>query len=70
MKEKTKKWLQPVLFTLVGALAGLGYYYIIGCGTGTCPITANPVITMIYTGVVGLLLSGIFRKEGCSQCNM
>jgi len=25
---------------------------------------------MIYTGVVGLLLSGIFRKEGCSQCNM
>lgn len=69
MKEKTRKWLRPVLFTLAGALAGLGYYYIAGCSTGTCPITANPVITMLYMGVIGLLLSGIFQKEAKCKCN-
>ena len=26
MKEKTKKWLKPVLFTAGGALVGLAYY--------------------------------------------
>ena len=31
MKEKTKKWLKPVLFTAGGALVGLAYYYFVGC---------------------------------------
>ena len=30
MKENMKKWLRPALFTLVGALVGLGYYYFVG----------------------------------------
>ena len=28
---KIKKWIRPTLFTLGGALAGLAYYYFIGC---------------------------------------
>ena len=64
MKSKLKKWLRPFLFTVGGALVGLGYYYVVGCSTGSCPITSNPIITMIYMGVVGLLLSGLFRKRG------
>ena len=57
MKSKLKKLLRPFLFTVGGALAGLGYYYVVGCSTGSCPITSNPIITMIYMGVVGLLLN-------------
>ena len=64
MKLKLKKWLRPFLFTIGGVLAGLGYYYAVGCSTGSCPITSNPIITMIYMGVVGLLLSGLFGKGG------
>ena len=70
MKLKLKKWLPPFLFTVGGALVGLGYYYAVGCSTGSCPITSNPIITMIYMGVVGLLLSEIFGKRGDGKCNM
>ena len=70
MKSKLKKWLRPFLFTVGGALVGLGYYYAVGCSTGSCPITSNPIITMIYMGVVGLLLSEIFGKECDGKCNM
>ena len=59
MKSKLKKLLRPFLFTVGGALAGLGYYYVVGCSTGSCAITSNPIITMIYMGVIGLLLSGL-----------
>ena len=38
MKERLKRWLRPALFTLGGALAGLGYYYLVGCSTGACAI--------------------------------
>ena len=42
MKERLKRWLRPALFTLGGALAGLGYYYLVGCSTGSCAIASNP----------------------------
>ena len=70
MKSKLKKLLRPFLFTVGGALAGLGYYYVVGCSTGSCAITSNPIITMIYMGVIGLLLSGLFGKGCDGKCNM
>ena len=45
MENKKKTWLRPVLGLALGAAAGLGYYYLIGCAGGTCPITAHPVTT-------------------------
>ena len=70
VKMKIKNWIRPLLFTIGGALVGLGYYYAVGCSTGSCPITSNPIITMIYMGVMGLLLSGLFGKGCDSKCNM
>ena len=69
-KMKIKKWLRPFLFTVGGALVGLGYYYAVGCSTGSCAITSNPIVTMIYMGVIGLLLSGLFGKGCDGKCNM
>ena len=50
---KIRKWIRPALFTLGGALAGLAYYYFIGCASGSCPITSSPFGSMLYMGVIG-----------------
>lgn len=39
----------------IGAFAGYLYYYFIGCASGTCAITSNPVNSTIY----GLILGGL-----------
>ena len=67
MKIKLK--LLPILFTLGGALAGLAYYYFVGCRTGSCAITSNPVKSALYMALIGWLLSQIF-EGGSKECNM
>jgi len=70
MKNKLKKWLRPLLFTLSGALAGYAYYYFIGCPTGSCAITSNPISSVLYMALIGWLISGLF-EGGCGRgCNM
>ena len=69
MKEKLKKWMRPLLFTLGGVIVGFLYYRFVGCSTGSCAITSDPVNSMIYMGLMGWLLSGVFGKGG-SSCNM
>ena len=66
---KIRKWIRPALFTLGGALAGLAYYYFIGCSSGSCPITSNPLGSMLYMGLIGWLISGIFNRD-CGSCKM
>ena len=70
MKAKLIRKLYTLLFVLGGALAGLAWYYLVGCVTGSCPITANPIMTMLYTALIGWLLSQVFRKESDCGCNM
>lgn len=70
MKKHVRKWLRPILFILGGALVGLAYYSLAGCSTGACIITSNPIVTMIYMGIVGWLLSGIFGTGCKDKCNM
>nr|WP_325247042.1 hypothetical protein [uncultured Oscillibacter sp.] len=65
MKERMKKWLRPALFILGGGLVGLGYYYLVGCSTGTCVITSSPLTSMAYMALVGWLLSGVFGSSCC-----
>ena len=75
MKKKLKKILRPLLFTAGGALAGLIYYYAVGCSSGSCvitssPITSNPLSSMLYLGLAGLLLSGAFCPCCKDSCDM
>ena len=44
-----------VLGLVIGGLLGLGYQKLVGCTTGTCPLTATPWRTMLYGGVMGLI---------------
>jgi len=70
MKENVKNWLTPLLFTLGGALVGLAYYYFVGCATGSCAITSNPINSMVYMGLIGWLLSGVFSGGCAGGCSL
>jgi hypothetical protein len=49
--------MRLIIGILVGGLLGFGYYKLVGCSSGTCPITSNPWISTLYGAVMGLLIS-------------
>ena len=53
--------LKIAIGAVLGAAAGyIIMYKLIGCSTGTCPLTRDPYISTIYGSVLGMLLaSGI-----------
>jgi hypothetical protein len=40
---------------LLGGGLGFGYQKLIGCTTGTCPLTATPLRAILYGAAIGLL---------------
>lgn len=49
--------LKIIMGVLIGGLLGFLYYKIVGCSTGTCPITSKPLNSTLYGAVMGLLLT-------------
>ena len=49
--------MHSVITVAVGGLWGFGYYRLVGCSTGTCPITSNPWISTFYGATMGFLIS-------------
>lgn len=56
------KHLKSIIGIIVGAATGFGYWYLIGCNTGTCAITSSPVNSTIYGGLMGVLLVNSFSS--------
>jgi hypothetical protein len=54
--EKVKKYIKLSLPVILGVIGGYAYYYYVGCNRG-CAITSNPYTSMIWGGVIGLLLT-------------
>jgi hypothetical protein len=46
----------------LGAITGFLYWKYIGCLTGTCAITANPINSTVYFAITGALVLGLFKK--------
>lgn len=42
---------------VIGGGLGFLYYKFVGCASGACPITSNPLHSTIYGAVMGLLLT-------------
>jgi Family of unknown function (DUF6132) len=53
--------LKIVIGAVIGADAGFGWYKLVGCSTGTCPLTRHPVISTLYGMVVGGLMAASFH---------
>ena len=47
----------------IGALAGYGYYFYVGCASGTCAITSKPLNSTLYGALMGGLIFNMFVKE-------
>lgn len=53
--------LRLIIGAVVGGGLGFAYYKFVGCSSGACPLTSNPVISTIYGSVVGALLASSFH---------
>jgi len=47
---------------IIGGLLGFAYYRLVGCASGTCPITSNPYISTLYGAMLGLLIASGNKK--------
>lgn len=50
-------------FTLAGVTGGYAYYALVGCRTGGCAITGNPVLSVIWGGLMGYLFADFFVMQ-------
>jgi hypothetical protein len=53
--------LRFLIGAVVGAVLGFGWHKLVGCSTGACPLTSNPVISTLYGMTVGALIAGSFH---------
>lgn len=61
-KTLVQRNIGMILFVTVGLIAGFLYYKYVGCVSGTCPITANPIISTLYGGIFGGLFHSIITE--------
>jgi hypothetical protein len=54
---KSRKFLKPFIGILLGGLAGYLYFRLVGCSTGSCPITSHSYNTILFGGLLGYLIT-------------
>ena len=62
-----KQFLVPFAGTVIGIAGGFMYYHFIGCQNGTCAITSNPWLSMLWGGAVGYLLADMITGKRKSK---
>jgi len=60
---KSGNFWKPLLGISLGGLAGFLYYYFVGCSSGSCAITSNPYMSIVFGGMFGFLMV----KSPCSR---
>lgn len=50
-----------IIGVLVGGGLGFAWYKLVGCSTGTCPLTSHPIISTLYGAVIGGILASSFH---------
>lgn len=62
-KKKVKFNFLPVIGAVAGALGGYLYYIEVGCTSGSCAITSNPYLSMLWGAAIGYLVFDMFKKR-------
>lgn len=63
MQNFVRKHKYAIAGVALGALLGYAWYYFIGCSSGSCAITSQPLNSTLYGALMGFLLAGTFRKD-------
>tara|TARA_R110001592_G_scaffold99005_5_gene282233 strand:- start:6247 stop:6459 length:213 start_codon:yes stop_codon:yes gene_type:complete len=63
MKSWIIKKKISIMLTFVGAIVGYGYWYFVGCASGTCAITSVWYRTSIYGAIMGWLLGDLIDEK-------
>lgn len=59
-----------ILGVAIGAAGGFFYYYFIGCNSGSCGITSDPLNSTLYGAAIGGLLFNVFKIKNNNTINM
>ena len=62
-KKKLKFNFLPVIGAVVGAVGGYIYYIEVGCSSGSCAITSNPYLSILWGAAMGYLVFDLFKKK-------
>jgi hypothetical protein len=49
--------LKHIIGLLVGVAGGFLYYWFVGCSSGSCAITSNPWMSMLWGTIMGYLIA-------------
>ena len=49
--------LRIIIGVIIGGVAGFLYYKLVGCRTGSCPITSNPLSSIFFGAIFGGLIA-------------
>lgn len=58
-----KRYPKTIIGIIFGSIVGYLYYKFVGCVSGTCAITSNPIKSTLYGAVMGGLLGNLFEKK-------
>jgi len=61
MKKKLPMIIKLIIGACVGGGLGFAYYKFVGCSSGTCPLTSNPIISTIYGMIMGAVVASAFH---------
>lgn len=63
IKDIIVKHKSTLIGTGIGAIAGLAYWYFVGCADGTCAITSNPYRSAAYGFMMGAIAGDGFKTK-------
>ena len=53
--------LRLLLGAVVGGGLGFALYKVVGCSSGACPLTSNPILSTIYGSILGAWFASSLR---------
>lgn len=66
MEKMGRVWMSyrnTIIGLTAGVIGGYMYYRFVGCDSGGCAITSNPINSMAYFGFLGALTGNSFKSK-------